>query len=109
MAETTPGGPSTRDNGRLESADIPDAPLERGTDPLGDRAVRPDGTGEAAPRYRSTAQLVLATLLLVLFAGFLFADISNGDYGRATLGVLVVGVCALIIARELRASRRPRR
>lgn len=96
------------DNGTLEREDITDAPVVQGTDPLSDHpeAANADGTASPQARTRSMGQLVVAGVLAVLFAGFLVNDIANKDVRRIILGVIVIGVCLVIVARELKAPKK---
>lgn len=89
---------STR-NGRLEHDDVANSPLQQGTDPLGDRAIERRNS-------RPTLQLVVFGILALVFAYFFVSDLINGEWLKAILGAVVLGICALAINRELRGGRR---
>lgn len=98
-ADGSAARPHTQD-GRLTHDDVVHAPIVDGTDPLSDDAIdRRRGKRSVTP------QLVVFSVLALVFVYLLAADVAHGDWGKAALGVVVIGICAYAIRRELRERR----
>lgn len=83
---------STRE-GSLDQGDVANAPFQHGTDPLGDRTI------ERRSR-RPSLQIVVFAILALIFGIFFVSDLANGEWLKAALGGVVLGICGLAISRE---------